>query len=162
MWPAVMKRLPSPGMTYYLQKKWTSRPIICKIMDRCREYMYIFSALVYNQIYDCLTLLLYNYAVLTTQEMSYQMMMVTGWWAGMNLEWGNHAYFKTQSLCWIMQLPDSIAVGLCGWNAIIIYQEKALCAYNAQHNKSKAVLLHAMEALVGRGGIAPTHSRPRH
>jgi hypothetical protein len=28
--------------------------------------------------------------------------------------------------------------------------------------KSKAVPLHAMEALVGRGGIAPTHSRPRH
>jgi hypothetical protein len=26
----------------------------------------------------------------------------------------------------------------------------------------KAVSLHAMEALVGRGGIAPTHSRPRH
>jgi hypothetical protein len=28
--------------------------------------------------------------------------------------------------------------------------------------KSKAVPLHAMEALVGRGGIAPTHSRPQH
>jgi hypothetical protein len=28
--------------------------------------------------------------------------------------------------------------------------------------KSKAVPLHAMEALEGRGGIAPTHSRPRH
>jgi hypothetical protein len=30
------------------------------------------------------------------------------------------------------------------------------------HKKSKAVPLHAMEALVGRGGLAPTHSRPRH
>jgi hypothetical protein len=32
------------------------------------------------------------------------------------------------------------------------------------HNfvKSKAVPLHAMEALVGREGIAPTQSRPRH
>jgi hypothetical protein len=29
-------------------------------------------------------------------------------------------------------------------------------------NKSKAVPLHAMEALGGRGDIAPTHSRPRH
>jgi len=29
-------------------------------------------------------------------------------------------------------------------------------------SKSKAVPLHAMEALGGRGGIAPTHSRPRH
>jgi hypothetical protein len=28
--------------------------------------------------------------------------------------------------------------------------------------KSKAVPLHAMEALGGRGGIAPIHSRPRH
>jgi hypothetical protein len=30
------------------------------------------------------------------------------------------------------------------------------------HNKNKAVPLHAMEALGGRGGIAPTHSQPRH
>jgi hypothetical protein len=29
-------------------------------------------------------------------------------------------------------------------------------------DKGKAVPLHAMEALGGRGGIAPTHSRPRH
>jgi hypothetical protein len=28
--------------------------------------------------------------------------------------------------------------------------------------KSKAVPLHAMKALGGRGGIAPTHSRPWH
>jgi hypothetical protein len=28
--------------------------------------------------------------------------------------------------------------------------------------KKKAVPLHAMEALGGRGDIAPTHSRPRH
>jgi hypothetical protein len=28
--------------------------------------------------------------------------------------------------------------------------------------KSKAVPLHAVEAPGGRGGIAPTHSRPRH
>jgi hypothetical protein len=28
--------------------------------------------------------------------------------------------------------------------------------------KCKAVPLHAMEALGGRGNIAPTHSRPRH
>jgi hypothetical protein len=28
--------------------------------------------------------------------------------------------------------------------------------------KGKAIPLHAMEALGGRGGIAPTHSRPRH
>jgi hypothetical protein len=27
--------------------------------------------------------------------------------------------------------------------------------------KDKAVALHAMKALGGRGGIAPTHSRPR-
>jgi hypothetical protein len=31
-----------------------------------------------------------------------------------------------------------------------------------QSVKGKAVPLHAMEALAGRGGIAPTQSRPRH
>jgi hypothetical protein len=30
------------------------------------------------------------------------------------------------------------------------------------NGKGKAVPLHAMETLGGRGGIAPTHSRPRH
>jgi hypothetical protein len=34
-----------------------------------------------------------------------------------------------------------------------------LCKINEK--KGKAVPLHAMEALGGRGGIAPTHSRPR-
>jgi hypothetical protein len=29
-------------------------------------------------------------------------------------------------------------------------------------NKAKSVPPHAMKALGGRGGIAPTHSRPRH
>jgi len=29
-------------------------------------------------------------------------------------------------------------------------------------DKGKALPLHAMEALGGRGGIAPTHPRPRH
>jgi hypothetical protein len=40
---------------------------------------------------------------------------------------------------------------------------KALCPWNvSQIVESKAVPLHAMEALGGRGDIAPTHSRPRH
>jgi hypothetical protein len=30
------------------------------------------------------------------------------------------------------------------------------------HNKAKYVPLHATEVLEGRGGIAPTHSRPWH
>jgi hypothetical protein len=34
--------------------------------------------------------------------------------------------------------------------------------WHSHHSKGKAVPLHAMEALGGRGGIAPTHSRPRH
>jgi hypothetical protein len=29
-------------------------------------------------------------------------------------------------------------------------------------DKAKAASLHAKEALGGKGGIAPTHSRPRH
>jgi hypothetical protein len=33
---------------------------------------------------------------------------------------------------------------------------------NEKKKSSKAVLLHALEALGGRGGIAPTHSRPLH
>jgi hypothetical protein len=33
---------------------------------------------------------------------------------------------------------------------------------NEVKGKGKAVPLHAMEALGGRGGITPTHSRPRH
>jgi hypothetical protein len=33
---------------------------------------------------------------------------------------------------------------------------------NNNNNTGKAVPLHAMEALGGRGDIAPTHSRPRH
>jgi hypothetical protein len=38
--------------------------------------------------------------------------------------------------------------------------ESELCFSDTK--KGKAVPLHAMEALGGRGGIAPTHSRPRH
>jgi hypothetical protein len=34
--------------------------------------------------------------------------------------------------------------------------------YSVNEKKGKAVPLHAIEALGGRGGIAPTHSRPRH
>jgi hypothetical protein len=33
---------------------------------------------------------------------------------------------------------------------------------SAEKYHKKVVPLHAMEALGGRGGIAPTHSRPRH
>jgi hypothetical protein len=35
-------------------------------------------------------------------------------------------------------------------------------AYCLWSKKGKGVLLHAMEALGGRGGTAPTHSQPRH
>jgi hypothetical protein len=33
---------------------------------------------------------------------------------------------------------------------------------NIKRSSKKAVPLHVMEALGARGGIAPTHSRPRH
>jgi hypothetical protein len=36
------------------------------------------------------------------------------------------------------------------------------CKHFVNINKAKAVLLHAMEVLGGRGGIASTHSRRRH
>jgi hypothetical protein len=34
--------------------------------------------------------------------------------------------------------------------------------YYADNSLKQAIPLHAMEALGGRGDIAPTHSRPRH
>jgi hypothetical protein len=37
-----------------------------------------------------------------------------------------------------------------------------LFRFSPDRSKGKAVPLHAMEALGGRGCIAPTHSRPRH
>jgi hypothetical protein len=36
------------------------------------------------------------------------------------------------------------------------------CSIEVTYVPLKAVLLHAMEVLGVRGGIAPTHSRPRH
>jgi hypothetical protein len=44
-------------------------------------------------------------------------------------------------------------------NIIKQWKERIL---GSRHTKAKAVPLHAMEVLGGRGGIAPTHSRPRH
>jgi hypothetical protein len=44
-------------------------------------------------------------------------------------------------------------MGIVDYCILVLYKSKV---------KSKAVPLHAMEALEGRGGIAPTHSRPRH
>jgi hypothetical protein len=41
----------------------------------------------------------------------------------------------------------------------VVYVEKLLVIF---YTKAKDVPLHAMKALGGRGGIAPTHSRPRH
>jgi hypothetical protein len=40
-------------------------------------------------------------------------------------------------------------------------QSKSCKTYNCG-KKGKAIPLHAMEAFGGRGGIDPTHSRPRH
>jgi hypothetical protein len=37
---------------------------------------------------------------------------------------------------------------------------KCVAKGSKAYDKSKAVPLHAMEVLGGRGGIAPTHSRP--
>jgi hypothetical protein len=43
--------------------------------------------------------------------------------------------------------------GLCDWEGLAV----PLFTYRA-----KAVPLHAMKALRGRGGVAPTHTRSRH
>jgi hypothetical protein len=52
----------------------------------------------------------------------------------------------------------NIALACCFvfWNELGALNELLYC------KKGKAVPLHAMEAFGGRGGIAPTHSRPRH
>jgi hypothetical protein len=46
----------------------------------------------------------------------------------------------------------------------LVVTSKIFCANEEQcsKGKGKAVPLDAMEALGGRGGIAPTYSRPRH
>jgi hypothetical protein len=49
------------------------------------------------------------------------------------------------------------------WNTHNTFAESyGLSSYTMILSRGKAVPLHAMEALGGRGGIAPTHSRPRH
>jgi len=52
------------------------------------------------------------------------------------------------------------------WKNNVILISAAVLRTGATHvfgkKKGKAVPLHSMEALGGRGGIAPTHSRPRH
>jgi hypothetical protein len=45
---------------------------------------------------------------------------------------------------------------------IYVYIYIYIYVYIYIYGKGKAVSLHAMEALGERGGIAPTHSQPRH
>jgi hypothetical protein len=46
--------------------------------------------------------------------------------------------------------------------SIFIFNEEVRRHDLGKIKKGKAVPLHAMEALGGRGDIAPTHSQPRH
>jgi hypothetical protein len=50
----------------------------------------------------------------------------------------------------------------CNTNIPTTVKFASQLSQHAKTVKSKAVPLHAMEALGGGGGIAPTHSRPRH
>jgi hypothetical protein len=61
-----------------------------------------------------------------------------------------HDAFETIDMCLLHRRPRCYNVQK-GWNI-----STDLCGL-----KTKAVPLHAMKALWGRGGIAPTHSRPR-
>jgi hypothetical protein len=46
---------------------------------------------------------------------------------------------------------------------VTVYIMKILLAHVSKvQAKTKAVPLHAMKALGGRGSVAPTHTRPRH
>jgi hypothetical protein len=51
-----------------------------------------------------------------------------------------------------------------GWTKGLLLVENSVTHQGVTllHKKGKADPLHAMEALGGIGGIAPTHSRPRH
>jgi hypothetical protein len=59
------------------------------------------------------------------------------------LSWRAYFYFFTQSLCWMMQFPDSIAIGLCTWSAPIICQGKAVLnlSFYALHYKYACAFL---------------------
>jgi hypothetical protein len=60
-------------------------------------------------------------------------------------------------------VPEDDAVGLKHVELIIIVTIMIVVfGQLLLHVKGKPVPLHAMEALGGRGGIAPTHSRPWH
>jgi len=64
------------------------------------------------------------------------------------------------SLCWL-----HFTVGDCELHVTMRITNNRINEWdktNASETKDKAVPLHAMEALGGRGGVAPTHSRPRH
>jgi hypothetical protein len=66
-------------------------------------------------------------------------------------------YGQYQLVCFKVEFFGYIVIQ---YGLMLIDMRKSVTA--AFTNKSKAVLLHAMETLGGRGGIAPTHSRPRH
>jgi hypothetical protein len=72
------------------------------------------------------------------------------------------SWFDSLSLSYNVSSSDSRSVFVR--NILVFFREPLNSdeVYNVKSKKSKAVPLHAMEALGGRGGIAPTHSRPRH
>jgi hypothetical protein len=60
------------------------------------------------------------------------------------------------------QSPVTYETHICSEVNLQWYKRNFRTVELYKKKKGKAVPLHAMEALGGRGGIAPTHSRPRH
>jgi hypothetical protein len=56
----------------------------------------------------------------------------------------------------------SSSVFPCQYHSAVALQTHIIWGMHNIKVKGKAVPLYTMEALGGRGGIAPTHSRPRH
>jgi hypothetical protein len=73
---------------------------------------------------------------------------------------------KAVKACWWAEVENSAAPWHSVWCCKTVCPDVSHFSItwfvNFSKGKGKAVPLHAMEALGGRGGIAPTHSRPRH
>jgi hypothetical protein len=77
---------------------------------------------------------------------------------GCGSDWAAEPLTDKHSL--VTRYTDSVVRVATAWNCLHHTQESH--TVRVYSGTGKAVPLHAMKALWGRGGIAPTYSRPRH